>query len=176
MSTDNNELLKISKSKSNASKKKNPKKQKSFKNTNKNVTFGIKVQKAEVKSKPKETELTPKYNVGSNVFKSKKVPKVTTEMSPYFYSLNSSKYKNAEEGVKPYLKFVKNITITYPVMIPARDGVKSRDSFKKSQKQKEKSRDLNSNRNVKILSSKPVEATTIIEQSVTNTKEKIAGN
>lgn len=176
MCADNNELLKINKSKSNSSKKKNSKKQKSVKSVNKNMTFGLKVQKADVKPKLKETELTLKYNVGTNVFKSKKVSKVTTEMSPYFYSVNNSRYKNAEEGVKPYLKFVKNITITYPVMIPARGNVKSRDSFTKSQKQKEKSRDLNSNRNLKILSSKPIEATTFIEQSVTNAQEKIAGN
>lgn len=176
MSTDSNDLLRINKSKSNASKKKSPKKQKTFKNINKNVAFGIKVQKTEAKSKPKETELTPKYNVATNVFKGKKLLKVTTEMSPYFYSVNNSKYKNAEEGVKPYLKFVKNITITYPIMIPSRDNVKSRDSFKKSPKQKEKSRDLNSNRNLKIFSSKPVEATTFIDQSMTNTKGKIAGN
>lgn len=171
MSTDISELLKV-KSKSNTSKKKTSKKQKTVKNISKNATF----HKSDIKAKAKELELTIKYDDIANVVKNKKVSKVTTEMSPYFYSINNTKYKIAKESVKPYLKFVKNITITYPVMIPARENVKSRDSFKKSQKQKEKSRDLNSNRNVKILSSKPVEVTTFVKPSTKNTKENITGN
>lgn len=74
----------------------------------------------------------------------------TFDASPYFYAVNANKYKNSEESVKPYLKFVKNITITYPVIIPARDNVK-----RKPQKQKEKSRDVNSNRNINHFTAKP---------------------
>lgn len=41
-------------------------------------------------------------------------------------------------------------------MIPALDSIKSRDSFRKLQKQKEKSRDINSNSNdSKLFTTKP---------------------
>lgn len=88
--------------------------------------------------------------------KNKKIQKtesttaVPFDGSQYYYAISTNKYKNSEESVKPYLKFVKNITITYPVIIPARDNVK-----RKPQKQKEKSRDVNSNRNLNHFTSKP---------------------
>lgn len=134
-------------SKNKSNKKKNSKKQK------------VKPSKAVGRSKSKNSELTPKYN-------NKKVTDpVPSDVSPYFYAVNLNKFKTSEEGVKPYLKFVKNITITYPVIIPARDSIKFN---RKTQKQKEKSRDINSNRNLNPL---PVRTTTAV-----TTKGKNAGN
>lgn len=171
-------VIKVSKSKTTNLKKKNPKKQKTVKNSlQKNFTVPIKPPKLQIKSKLKDllNTTTTNYNLPIYVLKNKKT-KATTEISPYFYSVNSSKFKNTEDGVKPYLKFVKNITITYPVMIPARENMKSRDSFKTKQKQKEKSRDLNSNRNLKIFPPKSVELSTFTETSPSVVKEKVTGN
>lgn len=158
------------KPKSGVNKKKNSKKQKN------NVKNVVKTQKAADKLKVTGSELTLKYNTLS---KNKKAQKIVTQstatipydVSPYFYVVNSNKFKNSEESVKPYLKFVKNITITYPVIIPARDNIKHRDPLRKSQKQKEKSRDINSNRNLNLFTSKP----TIMTATV-STKGKNAGN
>ncbi|XP_015840650.2 furin-like protease 1, isoforms 1/1-X/2 isoform X1 [Tribolium castaneum] len=153
----NIETNKVNKTKTNnIFKKKNSKKQRN-KNLQKVTT--TKPPKSQYKLKLKNT--TPKISV-PNVTNSKnrKIAKTTTEFSPYFYAINTSKYKNSEDSVKQYLKFVKNITITYPVMIPSREMSKPRESFKKSQKQKEKSRDINSNRNAKVFTSKTTELTT----------------
>lgn len=161
-------------------KKKNIKKQKNKNNQFKTVSSSnntTKMPKIQYKLKLKNT--TPKYlptNVTTNTIinynnKNKKVTRTTTEISPYFYAINISKFKNSEK----YLKFVKNITITYPVMIPARDiSSKPRDPSKKSQKPKEKSRDINSNRNAKIFTSsiKPTQLTTITQKFVTNSPPK----
>jgi subtilisin-like proprotein convertase family protein len=170
----NIEPNKLNKTKSNAFKKKNSKKQKN-KNLQKSVTT-VKPPKSQYKSKIKNT--TPKYYVPNvtniNYTKNRKVTKTTTEFSPYFYAINSSKFKNSEESVKQYLKFVKNITITYPIMIPSRDFAKPRESFKKSQKQKEKSRDINSNRNAKVFTSKTTELTTY--QTTTSSPKGKLGN
>lgn len=170
--------FKVSKPKSTNLKKKNPKKQKTIKNNlQKNFTAPDKSPKIHLKSKLKDllNATTANYNLPVYVLKNKKT-KATTEISPYFYSVNSSRFKGTEDGVKPYLKFVKNITITYPVMIPARENVKSRDSFKTKQKQKEKSRDLNSNRNLKIFPPKSVAPSTFTETSPPIVKEKVTGN
>lgn len=103
-----------------------------------------------------------------------KKPKIITDPSSFFY-YNYSKFKTSEESVKEYLKFIKNITITYPVMIPSREDIKARDPFRKNQKQKEKSRDLNSNRNSKAFTPKPT-TTTVLEIFTTTPKEKTTGN
>lgn len=89
------------------------------------------------------------------------MPKPTPDILPFFYSTNNSKFRPSDENVKQYLKFVKNISITYPVMIPSPEAGKPRDGFRKLQKQKEKSRDVNSNRNNKQLNTKTPQATTI---------------
>lgn len=124
-------------------KKKTSKKQKISKNSSKNVFHSVK---------------PPKTIARTSLIKSKKTQKtnnITTPIpfggSPYFYAVSTNKYKTSEESVKPYLKFVKNITITYPVIIPARDNVK-----RKPLKQKEKSRDVNTDRNLNHFTSKPV--------------------
>lgn len=145
-------------------------------NPAKSLILSTKSPKLQSKPKLKESHQMPKYNLPVYTIKSKKIPKPTTEISPYFYSLNNSKFKSTDEGVKPYLKFVKNITITYPIMIPARENIKLHDSIKKSQKQKEKSRDLNSNRNLKMFTAKPIEVTTIMKPSIAATKERTTGN
>lgn len=110
--------------------------------------------------------------------KNQKVETTTTmtpfDGSPYFYAIHTNKYKNSEESVKPYLKFVKNITITYPVIIPSRDNIKYRDPIRKPQKQKEKSRDVNSNRNLNHFSSKPT--STVMTSAVTAGGKKTTGN
>ncbi|XP_017773693.1 PREDICTED: furin-like protease 1 isoform X2 [Nicrophorus vespilloides] len=56
-------------------------------------------------------------------------------VSSFYYAVNSK-----------LNEFAKNITITYPVMIPAREFEKTRVDYRKIQKQKEISRDINSNR------------------------------
>ncbi|XP_060536835.1 furin-like protease 1, isoforms 1/1-X/2 isoform X2 [Cylas formicarius] len=84
--------------------------------------------------------------------KIKKISTTTTDVSPYFYAVSNSKLK-----IDHYLKFVKNITITYPVMIPARDVAKNFN--KKGQKLKEKSRDINFNHNMKVFVPKSTEKT-----------------
>ncbi|XP_022901690.1 proprotein convertase subtilisin/kexin type 4-like isoform X1 [Onthophagus taurus] len=80
--------------------------------------------------------------------------------SSFFYAVNSSKFRNGAD--RDYFKLFKNFTITYPVMIPSLDNVKSREptSFRKAQKQKEKSRDLNSNINSKLYPSTTPPTTT----------------
>lgn len=129
--------------------------------------------KNQTKIKNKLTTASPKYNmpVSLNVNTNRnKKPKIITDPSSFFY-YNYSKIKSSEESVKEYLKFIKNITITYPVMIPSREDIKSRDSFRKSQKQKEKSRDLNSNRNSKSFTQKPT-ATPLLRVITTTPKRK----
>lgn len=154
-----NDLNTKTKSKSGNNKKKNLKKQK------------IKPPKTVSRPKVKSPEITFKYNsLTKNKKLQKLIPEVTSEVSPYFYAVNSNKFKNSEESVKPYLKFVKNITITYPVIIPSRDNTKYRDPFRKSEKQKEKSRDINSNRNRNL---NPVTLRTTVAAP---TKGKNAGN
>lgn len=157
---------KINKTKTtNSLKKKNIKKQK-------NKMLTTKPPKIPNKLKAKHT--TPRYffqNITNvSYLKNKKLTKPTTEYSPYFYAINNSKYKTSEESVRQYLKFVKNITITYPVMIPARDISKP---FKKSQKQKEKSRDINSNRNSKVFTVKPPELTTVVTTTTSQNGKKL---
>lgn len=158
-----NDIPKLPKSKSNSSKKKNPKKVKISKNMS--LAAKSKISDTSVKN-----NLPTVYTV-----KNKKTPKVTTELSPFFYSVNASKYRSHEESVKPFLKFVKNITIAYPIMIPAREPVKSRESYKSKQKQKEKSRDVNSNRNLKNFPTKTVDLTTIAEPTTAEVKDKATG-
>ncbi|XP_050314686.1 furin-like protease 1, isoforms 1/1-X/2 isoform X1 [Anthonomus grandis grandis] len=69
----------------------------------------------------------------------------TSNFSPYFYAISNTKKFDQESMVKHYLKFVKNVTITYPIMIPTREDSEKK-GFKKLQKMKEKSRDINFNR------------------------------
>lgn len=120
---------------------------------------------------------TPRYNLvnlNTNSVKSKKLPKPQFDVSPFFYSSNISKFKS-DEKVKQYMKFVKNITITYPIMIPVPvrggSGGDGRDSFRKLQKQKEKSRDINSNRNGKVFSTRPT-VSSLNEITVTSSTSK----
>lgn len=84
----------------------------------------------------------------------------TSDFSPYFYAIPDNKVNmDREQLVKHYLKFVKNVTITYPIMIPARDS-SDKKSYKKSQKLKEKSRDIQSsdfNPNMKPFFPKPTD-------------------
>ncbi|KAL3289646.1 hypothetical protein HHI36_023055, partial [Cryptolaemus montrouzieri] len=146
------------KNKTTFSKKKNTKK---FKNKYTGKTIPTtKSSKVAFKNKIKVT--IPKAIPTTPSNKYKKVSRPTTELSPYFYAINNSKYKNSDDGVKQYLKFVKNITITYPILIPARDVMKPPEIMKKTQKQKEKSRDINSNRDLKGFSSKPQVTTPLI--------------
>lgn len=170
--TSSNDLNARNKSKSGNNRKKNVKKQKPTKTP-------IKPPKTVGRPKVKSPELTFKYNsLTKNKKPQKLTPEVTSEMSPYFYAINSNKFKNSEESVRPYLKFVKNITITYPVIIPSRDNTKYRDPFRKSEKQKEKSRDINSNRNRNLnpFISKPVPLRTTVAAPAVPTKGKNAGN
>ncbi|XP_066152913.1 proprotein convertase subtilisin/kexin type 4-like isoform X3 [Euwallacea fornicatus] len=127
----------------------------------------IKSAKVSSKAKPRQMGVSKgKYSVAS-VFnntvssvilknKSKSLvasstTSVPSDFSPYFYAISNSKLKLSHENmVKHYLKFVKNVTITYPVMIPARDSTEKKN-FKKSQKLKEKSRDVNFSQNIKPL-------------------------
>lgn len=167
------------------SKKKQNKKQKNSKSASKIAlvpsipTFvSAKLLKNQTKIKNKNFTTTPKYyipvSINTNMNKNKK-PKPITDPSSFFY-YNYSKFRTSEESVKEYLKFIKNITITYPVMIPAREDVKSRDSFRKNQKQKEKSRDLNSNRNSKPFTQKTPTSTTILDLFTTTPKDRTTGN
>lgn len=171
-------------SKTKTSKKKQNKKQKNIKNIFKTTQgpssqiIPSKLLKNQTKIKNKVTTTTPKYynipvSINTNTNRNKK-PKIITDPSSFFY-YNYSKVKSSEESVKEYLKFVKNITITYPVMIPSREDIKSRESFRKNQKQKEKSRDLNSNRNSKSFTQKPT-TTTLLRIITTTPKERTTGN
>ncbi|KAF5294709.1 hypothetical protein FQA39_LY00193 [Lamprigera yunnana] len=157
--------------------KKPLKKQKNFKTFQKTTIPTSKVIKTQTKLKNKNYTVTPKdfvtFNSNSQLNKKKKISNSTfTTISPYFYSINNTKFQNGDSG-KQYWKFFKNISITYPIMIPAREGIKSRDPFKKAQKQKEKSRDLNSNRNTKTFTSRPPEATTFLDVLTSNPKDKL---
>lgn len=167
-------------SRTKSNKKKPSKKPKIAKTTTKTVYHSIKPPKTIGRSKPKTPESTHRYHpltkAKKNNSKAESITTTTTttattvasfDGSPYFYAINTNKYKNSEESVKPYLKFVKNITITYPVIIPARDNVKYRESVRKPQKQKEKSRDLNSNRNLNQFTSKPLPTSAITARGKT---------
>lgn len=110
----------------------------------------------------KESILNTLNNTISNGVRNKKLPvsftTTTTDFSPYFYAVSNSKIKlDHDSMVKHYLKFVKNVTITYPVMIPSRDVVFDKKNYKKSQKLKEKSRDINFNHNMKAFLQKTTE-------------------
>ncbi|KAF7267577.1 hypothetical protein GWI33_019215 [Rhynchophorus ferrugineus] len=111
----------------------------------------------------KESILNTLNNTISNGVRNKKPPvpftsTTTTDFSPYFYAVSNSKIKlDHDSMVKHYLKFVKNVTITYPVMIPSRDVVFDKKNYKKSQKLKEKSRDINFNHNMKAFLQKTTE-------------------
>lgn len=123
------------------------------------------------KSKPYTTTTIPKNIISFNINNNFKNKKLAATFSPYFYIVNGSNFAN-NESVKHYWKFVKNISITYPIMIPARDGAKPRDPFKRIQKQKEKSRDINPNRNVKLYTTKPTEIATTFQA---NTRDRPNG-
>ncbi|KAK9890395.1 hypothetical protein WA026_010488 [Henosepilachna vigintioctopunctata] len=167
----NNESTpKPTKSKS-ATKKKNNKKLKN-KINGKSVST-TKPSKISYRNKSKST--TTKMFSTLPTIKFKKVSKPTTELSPYFYSINNSKFRNSDADVKQYFKFVKNITITYPILIPSPDVVKPPELIKKPQKQKEKSRDINSNRNLKVPPSKP-QVTTSSHSSTTTTPKITTAN
>ncbi|CAH1965222.1 unnamed protein product [Acanthoscelides obtectus] len=101
----------------------------------------------------------------SNKNKTPLISTTTTDVSPYFYAVSNSnpiqKIKLDQDSVRQYLKFVKNITITYPIMIPSRDAVKTYNTFKNNQKLKEKSRDINTSRNVKVTLQKTTEVPTV---------------
>lgn len=153
----NIETFKVKNKSSSIYKKKNSKKQK-----NRNVYKALSTTKSpKFRIKPKTISSKNIFNVTSYT-KNRKIIKATTEFSPYFYAIDNTKFKTSDESVKQYLKFVKNITITYPVMIPSRELSKPRESIKKIQKQKEKSRDINSNRNTKVFTTKTSELTHFI--------------
>lgn len=158
-----NSIEKLSKSRASGKKGKN-KKQKLVKTAQpKNQT--------KPKLKPYSTTTNPKNIISFNINNSFKNKKLAATFSPYFYLANGSNFAS-NESVKHYWKFVKNISITYPIMIPARDGGKARDPFKRIQKQKEKSRDINSNRNVKLYTPKPTEVATTLQS---NTRDRPNG-
>ncbi|XP_030762286.1 furin-like protease 1, isoforms 1/1-X/2 isoform X1 [Sitophilus oryzae] len=81
----------------------------------------------------------------------------TTDFSQPFYAISNNKVRIDDSVVKHYLSFVKNVTITYPVMIPSTDVVVDKKNYKKSQKLKEKSRDINFNHNTKMFAMKTTE-------------------
>lgn len=142
------------------SRKKNNKKIKN-KNFPKKISTTVN-PKIQIKAKHKSSAKPVNSNITNpDMFKYKKV-QTTTELSPYFYAISNSnpKAKLDQESVRQYLKFVKNITITYPIIIPSRDSIKTFTTLKKSQKLKEKSRDINSNRNIKLVVPKTTEAST----------------
>lgn len=175
------DVLKQNKVKLYTNKKKNNKnKQRNEKHSTKSPSLSSKA-KAPNKSKNKNFLSTPKYFTPNNLYppahnSKKKFPKPTEGVN-FFYAVNNSKFRNGH-GVKEYLKFVKNITITYPVMIPALDNIKSRDSFRKIQKQKEKSRDINSNSNHKLFTTKssPLATTHVAKFFTAKPRNKTTGN
>lgn len=182
--SDTAEPDKLSKIKS-VSKKKNIKKQKNNKNIAKTITSApptplpkLLKNSSKYKFKSNNTASKDLLVLSSNVqyAKKKKIFNSSVTMSPYFYAFNNTKFQNLGENGKQYSKFGKNFSITYPIMVPARDGTKARDPFKKAQKQKEKSRDLNSNRNIKVFTPRPSEATTLLEALTSNIKDKSTGN
>lgn len=131
--------------------------------------FSTKPPKVLSKSKPKLASAKEKdplptlvqnstFPTGKNKQLSTEASTTTSDFSPYFYAVSNSKLKLSHENmVKHYLKFVKNVTITYPVMIPARES-QDKKNFKKGQKLKEKSRDINFNsQNLKIFLPKSTE-------------------
>lgn len=155
----------------NNSKKRNKNKSKKLKNKNaqKLYLFTTKVPKLYNNN----NKIKPKINVKEQSISSKKV--TTTERSPYFYSVSNTNLKfDHDSVVKQYLKFVKNITITYPIMIPARDLMKTYNFNKKAQKLKEKSRDINSNRNIKVFIPTPIVETILPTQKTTAITKEIA--
>lgn len=117
------------------------------------------------------TTTVPKNIISFNLDSGFKNKKLAATFSPYFYIVNGSNLAN-NESVNHYWKFVKNISITYPIMIPAREGTKARDPFKRVQKQKEKNRDINSNRNVKSYIPKSDEVTAVFH---TKARDKANG-
>lgn len=168
-----NEPVKPNKNKPNRGFKKNKSKQKllqKLKNQRQQI-FSTKPPKVLSKAKPKLGSAKEKDSLPTNVQNSTfptgtsknkqlstEASTTTSDFSPYFYAVSNSKLKLSHENmVKHYLKFVKNVTITYPVMIPARES-QDKKNFKKGQKLKEKSRDINFNsQNLKIFLPKSTE-------------------
>lgn len=77
--------------------------------------------------------------------------------------------------MKQYYKFVKNITITYPILIPAKEIiVRPPEVVTKTLKQKEKSRDINSNRDLKTFTPK-TQAISATRATTTSPKLRTTG-
>ncbi|XP_049818358.1 furin-like protease 1, isoforms 1/1-X/2 isoform X2 [Aethina tumida] len=151
------------KSKNSMSKKKN-KKLKS-----KNVLTVSKIVKKIKKPKTKNIfkEVSTSFSV--NTKNKKDAQTSTTDISPYFYATSNNKHIIDQDSVVKYFKNVKNYTITYPVMTPHRDVIKTYNTYKKNQKMKEKSRDINLNRN----SNAYVQKTTVL--TTTSKKPTVKG-
>ncbi|XP_072402021.1 uncharacterized protein [Diabrotica undecimpunctata] len=135
-------------------------KRKNKKHKNKNLKKGFVSTKPPGVFKPEVIKNSSSNSTVQNNLKTKKPAVTGSDVSPYFYAVsnyNNNKVRLDQNSVKQYLKYVKNITITYPVMIPARNVIKNFSTPKKSQKLKEKSRDINSNRNLKLIVPKTTE-------------------
>uniref|UniRef100_A0A6P7G4S6 furin n=1 Tax=Diabrotica virgifera virgifera TaxID=50390 RepID=A0A6P7G4S6_DIAVI len=135
-------------------------KRKNKKHKNKNLKKGFVSTKPPGVFKPEVIKNPSLNSTVQNNLKTKKPVVTGSDVSPYFYAVsnyNNNKVRLDQNSVKQYLKYVKNITITYPVMIPARNVIKNFSTPKKSQKLKEKSRDINSNRNLKLIVPKTTE-------------------
>lgn len=135
-------------------------KRKNKKHKNKNLKNSI----ATTRPPSFENKVQAKPATVNTTLRIKKPLVSNSDVSPYFYAVsnyNNNKIRLDQNNVKQYLKFVKNITITYPVMIPARNFIKNNNQ-KKSQKLKEKSRDINSNRNLKLVPNATTTAETVL--------------
>lgn len=170
-SVDENSYSKQNKVEIASSKKKQNKKQKS-RNPMK-ATVPSKSIKNKIKQKSKPTSI---YSMPINLYSQvKKKPMQPIEGSSFHYTIDNTKFRTVGENVKEYLKFVKNITITYPIMIPSVENVKSRDPLRKMQKQKEKSRDLNSKPSNKLITARPPLTKTTTYVFTTKHPEKTTG-
>lgn len=144
-------------------------KKKNKKLKSKNVLTVSKIVKKIKKTKTKNIfkELSTSFSV--NTKNKKDAQTSTTDISPYFYATSNNKHIIDQDSVVKYFKNVKNYTITYPVMTPHRDVIKTYNTYKKNQKMKEKSRDINLNRN----SNAYVQKTTVL--TTTSKKPTVKG-
>ncbi|XP_056646540.1 furin-like protease 1, isoforms 1/1-X/2 isoform X2 [Diorhabda sublineata] len=153
-------------------------KRKNKKHKNKNLKKSYLTTKPSVNVKSVVKVTTSANSTLQNNNKNKKTSVTSADVSPYFYAAsnyNNNKVRLNQNSVKQYLKFVKNITITYPVMIPARNVIKNYNNPKKTQKLKEKSRDINSNHNLKLVVAKTTEIPATTKTSLTTRKDS-SGN
>ncbi|XP_065165664.1 furin-like protease 1, isoforms 1/1-X/2 isoform X2 [Atheta coriaria] len=97
------------------------------------------------KNKKQKPKAKPKLKATAKPSSDPAIKSKKPDFLPFYYAVNASKFS----------KYAKNYSITYPIMIPEREFEKftsggsggDEQHRKKMLKQKEKSRDLNSNRN-----------------------------